>query len=105
MREGAPMRVNGRYWAAASAVALICSGVLAGQALAQATRPNTVGELVITAERRTENLQTAAISATVLDQELLEAKGVVGLTALQFAAPGLQISDYSSANTFNIRGI
>jgi iron complex outermembrane receptor protein len=101
------MRVNGRYWTAASAFALICSGVLAGdaQAQAQAAKSNTVGELVITAERRTENLQTAAISATVLDQELLEAKGVVGLTALQFAAPGLQISDYSSANTFNIRGI
>src|SRR5436190_13638015 len=98
------MRVNGRYLAAASALALVCSGVLAGGANAQ-TKSNTVGELVITAERRTENLQTAAISATVLDQELLEAKGVNGLTALQFAAPGLQISDYSSANTFNIRGI
>ncbi len=59
----------------------------------------------MTAERRVENLQKVAISATVLDQKTLEAKGVTGLTALQFAAPGIQISDYSSANTFNIRGI
>jgi iron complex outermembrane receptor protein len=64
-----------------------------------------VDEVTITAERREVNLQTAAISATVLDAEQLEAQNVVGLTSLQFAAPGLQISDYSSANTFNIRGI
>ncbi|HEY1425959.1 MAG TPA: TonB-dependent receptor plug domain-containing protein, partial [Caulobacteraceae bacterium] len=65
----------------------------------------TTGELVVTAERRVENLQTTAISATVLDSKALEAKGITGLTALQTAAPGIQISDYSSANTFNIRGI
>ncbi len=89
-----------------SALALICGSMAAGQAFAQANRDaNTVGELVVTAERRVENLQTTAISATVLDQATLEAKGVVGLTTLQFAAPGIQISDYASANTFNIRGI
>jgi iron complex outermembrane receptor protein len=100
------MRGNGRYLAAASALALICSGVLADQARAQAsTKGTTIDELIVTAERRAQNLQTTAISATVLDQKTLEAKGVVGLTTLQYAAPGLQISDYSSANTFNIRGI
>jgi iron complex outermembrane recepter protein len=101
------MRGNGRYWATASALALIGCGAMAGQAQAQARRddPNVIGELVVTAERRDQNLQTTAISATVLDQQLLEAKGVVGLTSLQYAAPGIQISDYSSANTFNIRGI
>ena len=100
------MRANGRYLAAASALALIGCGVLAGPAQAQTPRvSSTVDELIITAERREQNLQTTAISATVLDQRLLEAKGVTGLTSLQFAAPGIQISDYSSANTFNIRGI
>ncbi len=65
----------------------------------------TVAPLVVTAERRVENEQTTAISATVLDQKMLEAKSVIGLTTLQYAAPGIQISDYASANTFNIRGI
>ena len=97
---------NGRYLAAASALALSCGGLAATTAhAADAARPNTVDELIVTAERREQNLQTTAISATVLDQKLLEAKGVIGLTTLQFAAPGIQISDYSSANTFNIRGI
>ncbi len=71
----------------------------------QPRRATVVEEVTITAERREVNLQTAAISATVLDADQLEAQNVVGLTSLQFAAPGLQISDYSSANTFNIRGI
>src|SRR5689334_1254653 len=79
----------------------------ATQAQAQdATRrsPTTVGEVTITAERRVQDLQTTAISATVLDGDAMQAQNVVGLTSLQFAAPGLQISDYASANTFNIRG-
>ena len=99
------MRGDGRYLAAGSALVLISCGVLAGQAQAQSRGANTVDELIVTAERREQNLQTTAISATVLDQKALEAKGVVGLTTLQYAAPGLQISDYASANTFNIRGI
>jgi len=79
----------------------------ATQAQAQETprRATTVEEVTITAERRVQDLQTAAISATVLDGEAMQAQNVVGLTSLQFAAPGLQISDYASANTFNIRGI
>src|SRR5262245_60578313 len=72
----------------------------------QATKgQEPIETVVITAERRTEDLQTSAISATVLGAEELELKSVYGLTGLQFAAPNLYISDYSSANTFNIRGI
>lgn len=76
-----------------------------GTAYAQDADDNTVGGLVITAERRTQDMQTAPISATVLNEQMLEDKGVVNLTTLQNAAPGIQISDYASANTFNIRGI
>ena len=100
-----------RDWRGVSALALICGAMLAGEAkaapaaAAKGGESATVADLIVTAERRAENLQTTAISATVLDQATLEAKGVTGLTSLQFAAPGLQISDYSSANTFNIRGI
>src|SRR5262249_44153811 len=85
------------------AAALPAASALAADADSHTT--NTANELVVTAERRVENLQKTAISATVLDEKTLEAKGVTGLTALQTAAPGIQISDYSSANTFNIRGI
>ena len=62
-------------------------GASAARADAAGDRQAAVSELVVTAERRVENLQTTAISATVLDQKTLEAKGVTGLTTLQFAAP------------------
>ena len=95
--------------AAAAAVLAGAAVLTASPAAAQTTQNKkenaTTSELVVTAERRVENLQTTAISATVLDSKALEAKGITGLTALQTAAPGIQISDYSSANTFNIRGI
>lgn len=96
-------------WGRASALALCGAVSLGGWSETQAATDNdkraTVREIVITAERRAENPQTTAISATVLDQKALEAKNVIGLTTLQYAAPGIQISDYGSANTFNIRGI
>jgi len=89
--------------ALAGAAALVSTTVQAADP--QDAKAGTASELVVTAERRVENLQTTAISATVLDQKTLEAKGVVNLNSLQLAAPGIQISDYGSANTFNIRGI
>lgn len=90
--------------ALAGAVALSASAAQA-QEQSKEKSNRAISELVVTAERRTENLQTTAISASVIDQKTLEAKGVTNLTTLQFAAPGVEISDYSSANTFNIRGI
>jgi iron complex outermembrane receptor protein len=84
-----------------------CASVIALAAgiVSFAQSAKAIETVTVTAERRTENLQVVAISATVLSADQMEAKGVNGLTALQFAAPGVQIADYSSANTFNIRGI
>lgn len=91
--------------ALAGAAALTASAAQAADSTNGKTKDAAVSELVVTAERRVENLQTTAISASVMDQKTLQAKGVTNLTTLQFAAPGVEISDYSSANTFNIRGI
>ncbi|HZZ34925.1 MAG TPA: TonB-dependent receptor plug domain-containing protein, partial [Caulobacteraceae bacterium] len=100
------MRKRGAFRNCASALALSVGAALSASAAAAAeTEKPADTTLVVTAERRVEDLQTAAISATVLDAKALENKSVIGLTQLQFAAPGIQISDYSSANTFNIRGI
>ena len=85
--------------------ALALSGLVVFTGVATAQDRSSIETVVITAERRTEDLQTAAISATVLDGTALDNKSVYGLTSLQYAAPGLYIADYSSANTFNIRGI
>jgi iron complex outermembrane receptor protein len=64
-----------------------------------------VEELVVTSERRTTNLQTTAISATVLSGAELAKKGITTIDQLQFAVPGATVNNFGQGNDFNIRGI
>src|SRR5262245_28379861 len=92
-------------------VRLLAAGpaLLSGAALAQqastARSEGKLEEIIVTAERRTESLQNTSISASVLSGDLLGDKGVPSLFDLQYAAPGLVISAFGSANIFNIRGL
>ena len=70
-----------------------------------ATAQATVAPLTITAERRTINLQTAPIAASVLAGGQLQARGIEGLDDLQFHTPSLTVADFGQGNLFNIRGI
>jgi outer membrane receptor protein involved in Fe transport len=63
-------------------LAMACSAALFGadvRAQAQAPANDDLEEIIVTAKRRSEDLQTASLSATVLNQDLLENKGVVDL--------------------------
>ena len=62
-------------------------------------------EIVVTAERRRSSVQDTALAITVLSGEALKAKGVTDLIDVQYIAPSVTISDFGSANVFNIRGI
>lgn len=62
-------------------------------------------EIIVTAQRRAENLMTTAISASVLSGSQLENKGVANVDALQFAMPSLVVNNFGQGNDFNIRGI
>jgi iron complex outermembrane recepter protein len=64
-----------------------------------------LGEVVITAERRSENLQTVPIAATALQGSELEGKAVTSIADLQYASPSLSIGDAGLTNAVNIRGI
>ena len=100
-----------RLWITASAVALLWSGAAqAQQADAVETKADkdqaaVLGDVVVTAERRTSNLQTTAVAATVLSGEDLAAKGVLSLDQLQFAAPSTTVQNFGQGNFFNVRGI
>jgi iron complex outermembrane receptor protein len=78
--------------------ALVCVEV-------QAQAEEALEEIIVTAKRRSEDVQKTSVSATVLNQDLLESKGVVDLFALQYAAPAVTVTQYGSANVFNIRGL
>jgi iron complex outermembrane recepter protein len=72
---------------------------------AQAGGSTELQEVVVTAERRTENLQTTPIAATVLNSEGLTQKGVVQIADLQNASPSLSITNAGLTENVNIRGI
>ena len=64
-----------------------------------------VGEVVVTAERRTTNLQTTSIAATVLNQGDLIRNGVVSVDQLQFLSPSLTVNNFGQGDDIDIRGI
>src|SRR5580698_3881247 len=74
----------------------------ADQAMSTAT---TVAPLTITAERRTTNLQTAPVAATVIAGAQLQNEGIQTLDDLQFHTPSLTVADFGQGNLFNIRGV
>ena len=66
---------------------------------------DTSDEIVVTAERRTENLQTAPLAATVISGDDLAGKGVTTVDPLQFVSPATTVDNFGQGNDFNIRGI
>lgn len=61
--------------------------------------------IVVTAERRSTNLQRTSVAATVLTGEDLVRKSVNNVEQLQFATPSLTVNTTGQGNQFNIRGI
>lgn len=66
---------------------------------------SAVTEVVITAERRVQNLQSVPISATVLNAEQLANQGVNRVTDLQQIAPSITVNLNNRSFQINIRGI
>ena len=90
-----------------SVLALMCCGAVHAQTDTD-SKTNAKGGIetvVVTAERRAENLQTTAISATVLTGDDLANKGVTTVDSLQFAVPNVTIDNFGQGSDFNIRGI
>lgn len=62
-------------------------------------------EIVITAQRRSENLQTVPIAVTALQGADLENKAVASIADLQYSVPSLSIGNAGLTNAVNIRGV
>jgi iron complex outermembrane receptor protein len=61
--------------------------------------------IVVTAERRTTDLQTTAVAATVLSGEDLTKRNVNTIDALAFTTPSLTIQNSGTSALVNLRGI
>lgn len=100
----------------------LCSTVLAGAALianpalAQASgqsaeaseaRPGTqIGDIIVTAQKRSENLQNVPIAVSVIQADTLSSAGIQAVSELAQVAPGLTMTQAGSNSILpRIRGI
>lgn len=107
-------RVASIRWAALLAVCI--AATLGAMATARADSPESapngtteapgLTEIIVTAQRREQNLQDVGISVTPLDARTLDELGIVDTTELVRAVPGLKVNSYSPTSVvFNIRGV
>lgn len=93
----------------AVALSILLAGV-STPALAQAgpdgvSADGGLNEIIVTAERRDQNLQDVSISATVLTGEQLQERGVTNLNDIQQVAPSIAINTFNRSTFVNIRGV
>lgn len=100
---------NHALWLSASILTLSWCGAAAAQDTPttppESSQATEVEGVVITAERRPENLMTTPIAATVLTGDELTEKGVTGVEGLMFVTPGATVNNFGQGIDFNIRGI
>lgn len=95
--------MNTRRFSAGSVALLLCGTAM--PAMAQDGAGGGLAEIVVTAERREQNLQDIPISATVLSGEQLNQRGVVNLNDVQQVAPSVAINTFNRSTYINIRGV
>ncbi|MDP3803811.1 TonB-dependent receptor [Brevundimonas sp.] len=93
-----------------AAVVGACAFGLAGVSSAQAQDqegPATIDDIIVTAQKREQNLQDVPIVVTSLSQEVLQDAGVRDIKDLQILTPGMTVTSTSSeaSTTARIRGV
>src|SRR5690606_24695221 len=71
----------------------------------EAPRSRLVEEVVVTAQKREENLQDVPISVTALSADALDARGISDSRDLPLATPGLTITNAAGFALTYMRGI
>ncbi|MFK0298696.1 TonB-dependent receptor [Brevundimonas sp. NPDC090276] len=90
----------------AGALATLCSTTAMAQQ-APSERATTVGEIIVTAQRREQAAQDVGIALSVLSGESLTQQGVTNINQLQNATPNLEIEPAfgGGAAQFRLRGV
>ncbi len=101
-----------RHLLRASASALVLSAIMSTAAFAQdepaaADEGNTVDTIVVTVNKREQNLQDVPATVTALSGELMQDAGVKDIKDLQILTPGLTVTSTSNetVTTARIRGV
>ncbi len=90
---------------ATSAVLVFAMGSAAAQGQSGGAADSGLEEVVVTAERRTENLQKVPVTVTAVSEEQLADSGVTNIQQLQSLVPSLSVVDPTGYNMAFIRGI
>jgi iron complex outermembrane recepter protein len=70
-----------------------------------AAETGELAEVVVTAERRSTDLQLTPVAASVLSGEEIFNRSILTVDQLQFTTPSLTVNDFGQGIMFNIRGI
>lgn len=71
-----------------------------------ATNATTIGEVVVTAQKRAQNIQDVSLAITAVGGDAVKAIGHQDVTALVNHVPSLQVQQFSPTTVaFNIRGV
>jgi iron complex outermembrane receptor protein len=101
------MRSIGRSDVRVAVRAILCAAVTAGAPAVHADQAVTpFEEVVVTAQRREQNIQDVGIAVTPLGEKALHDLNITTATDIVKAVPNLKMNAYSSAQVvFNIRGV
>ncbi len=98
--------MNNRVFGGTLAYVVAFMPMTISMARAADTSPgDTLEEVVITAEKRSENMQTVPLAVSVLTADDLARKGVQDFRDLQNATPSLSVTEAGILTFMNIRGI
>ncbi|THD01844.1 hypothetical protein B1810_17740 [Panacagrimonas perspica] len=67
--------------------------------------PGQLETIIVTAQKREENLLDVPISIQAFSAETLEARGIADTTSLQLATPGLSVDEQAQFTTIFLRGV
>jgi iron complex outermembrane recepter protein len=101
-------RSAGFLWAAMSSVAI---GAIASAANAQTSAPpppaaaNSVEEVIVTAQKRSENIQKTPIAMTAITASRIQSGGITGADKLQFISPSMTFGQNSNYTYVTLRGV
>src|SRR4051812_39359390 len=98
------MSISTSYRGIALACAAVCDLTHAATPDAAAQQTSELAPVIVTAQRRSENLQVVPIAVSVVSGKTLEDSGYQSLTDLQYLVPGLQY-DPTQGAAFQIRGV
>ncbi len=103
---GGPVsKSNSGRWSIRSAVLVVIAGCGAAQAAAPAASQDGLEEVIVTAQKRTEDVQKTAISIATVSGDEMAAQGKTSLDSALKDVPGVQVQGLAQGAQVFIRGV